>query len=253
MKSRLQGWILGMTLSLLGAAAQAQADTRSFGIYSELAREVSIVVFQEATGSNLSNNLRDRIQVPNGAMDVVALIAMKDTLAESGVKTAPWPIAPLDTDLFDATGDFSEGATVKIPADLADEGRKRGISHLLLLTRVRGDAKLKSGNGTLGVGKLEGLGFYVDRQTPLRLEGTMKTGNGFIAPYVYMRLTMLDAKSGKVVRSKVVTSGFVISPAESATNVHPWEVMTAKQKIDAVSNLMRDEVRRVLPEVIGKP
>jgi hypothetical protein len=253
--------ILGLSLwsGLVGLAsltsagvASAQGAPRSFAVYSEVAREISVVTFQEATGSRLDTNLVTRIPIPKAALDQTVQVLARQEVGKTDPGGKSWLIAPLDSDLFDARGAYVEGSTVTLPADLKAAMKERGLSHLLLFTRYRSDAALKAVNGMVGTGQLEGLGFYIDRQSPIKVKDSRMEGVGFLAPYLYVRVTLIDGATGRVLRSRRVVEGHVIANARpQGTAADPWEVMTPVEKVQRLSDMIMVEIGKVLPEVLA--
>ena len=108
----------------LAGAAIAQPETRSYAVVSEVARQVSVVSFQESTGSRLNANLRERIDVPDGALDKVFLISAQKALKLATPAADIWLLAPADSDFFGLL-QTTRGASVTIPDDLLAALRER--------------------------------------------------------------------------------------------------------------------------------
>lgn len=252
MNSRILKALAGLACVAIGALAAAQPAPRSFAVYSEVAREINVVTFQESTGSRLSANLVSRVPIPQAALDNVVLLTARQALEQSDRGGRNWLIAPLDSDMFDPLQMPPEGATLKLPDDLAAEMKRRGLSHLLLFTRFRGDANLKSRNATLGSGPLEGLGFYIDRVTPLTRADTREDGAGFLAPFIYVRVTLVDGANGRVLRTRRVGEGHVIANVPGAGGGDPWDVMTPTEKVQRLTDMITREIGALLPEVLAR-
>ena len=245
--------------SLCGAAAVAQtapplaAAMPSVAVYSQTARELSVMQFQTATGTRLNNNTRHRLPVPDSALDKAVVILAGEALKKALPFGRQWLVAPTDTDLFESLLTVGEGEPVKFADDMLAALKEQGSTQLLLFTRVRDDASLRALNGRLGTGQLEGLGFYVDTHTPVRDVDLGQLGQGFLAPYAYFRSTLVDVASQRVLRTQVSRLGYVISAARSQGSAHPWDVMSSSQKMTTLRDMMRDEIGRVVPLLVAKP
>jgi hypothetical protein len=236
--------------ALLCAGVPAQGAP-SFAVISEVAREVSVVTFQESTGSRLGANMRSRIDIPDGALDKVALVAAKKGLEKAAPGAAVWLLAPLPADLFDATQNPAVGDVVKFPADLAQAFQERGTTHLLLFQRFRGEANLKAARETLGSGRVDGLGFFVDSSTPLVIEGTSKLTKGYVAPYVFMRSSLIDAKTGKVLATQVAAEGRVLVEPATMAGTRAWDMFTPQRKIEMLRDGLIGEIEAALPRLMA--
>ena len=248
----LQSW--GLAVGLAAAlGVSAQQPPRSFAVYSEVAREIGVVSFQESTGSRLDTNLVTRIPIPKAALDQNVQVLARQEVGKTDPGGKTWLIAPLDSDLFDPRAAYGEGSNVRLPDDLKAEMRARGLSHLLLFTRYRADAALKHASGTVGTGQLEGLGFYIDRVTPMKSKDTGVEVTGFLAPYLYVRVTLIDGASGRVLKSRRIAEGHVVANAGPQGNVaDPWAVMTPVEKVQRLSDMIMVEIGKVLPEVLAR-
>jgi hypothetical protein len=248
-------------LSSLGAAlASAQTSSavpllpRAYAVISEVARDVSVVAYQEATGSRLDSNKRDRLPVSDGALDKVALITAQQALKQAAPVASVWLIAPADSDFFPGLYSTVVGATVAMPADLAAVFKENRTTHLLLFTRFKAEAQFRFDNLTEGPGLLDGLGFFVDRRTQVKSEQTGMSGVGFLAPYVHIRATLIDTATSKVIGTSTTQASRLFGASEAKDGSgNPWEALTGPQKINTLRDMLRDEVTRLTPMVLAPP
>lgn len=222
----------------------------SYAVFSEVAREVSVVIFQEATGSRLGGNQRHRVEIPQGTLDTLAVLTVKKSIEAANPGARVWLIAPVDDDLFPRLQNPAVGATLAIPSDLAAALKQKGSTHLLLLTRHRDDAQFAAQNAHIGDGQLEGLGFYLDRQTPTTSSETLESAVGYFAYYVYFRATLAEAGSGKVLRTQVVKATQAYSAAQAKDSRNAWDVMSNAEKLKILRVAFTDQIEKVVPELI---
>ena len=90
-----------------------------------------------------------------------------------------------------------DGDKITLPASLRTAVDKEGASWLLLVTKSRGEAGVADGTTKFGFGKLTGLGFYIDGYTEMT-DPKLGTVRGFIAPYVYVKLSVVDLSTSTV-------------------------------------------------------
>jgi len=106
-------------------------------------------------------------------------------------------------------------------------------------------------NGRFGTGTLEGLGFYIDRLSQVKNVDTLTTTTGIIAPYLYMRASLIDAKSGKVIAMRRVTEGEIIAAARPEQGGDPWNVMSPTDKVRYLSELVQREIGKAVPDLLA--
>jgi len=237
--------------ALLGAGAHAQSP-RSYAVISEMAREISLYTYQPQIGSRINANPVTRLPVAEGVFDKVALIKAKEALEKGDPGARIWLIAPATTDFFDARGTVTEGAGFGIPDDLAAGMKERGTTHLLVFTRLRADAKFQFNNTSAGEGAIEGAGFYVDRSVSVQNTETLQNSLGYMAPYLYVRATLVDAASGKVLATRRVLASRVVIARTADQSQHPWNLMSAADKANALGDMIKAEVEKSVGELLAR-
>ena len=60
---------------------------------------------------------------------------------------------------------------------------KAGATHVVLVTKLRQEARLRILDGTIGAGKIEGVGFYIDKGVRMRNVDTGEMSQGYVAPF----------------------------------------------------------------------
>ncbi len=74
---RRQALLASALLPAVPWAAAQGSPPRHYSVLSELARELLVITFQPAVGSNLDANLRQRMPIPGGLIDRTALTMAK--------------------------------------------------------------------------------------------------------------------------------------------------------------------------------
>jgi hypothetical protein len=105
---------------------------------------------------------------------------------------------------------------------------------------------LKARKASMGSGHLEGLQLYVDRETRMRHSDTGEAGIGFLAPYAYMKLVLVNLATGAVEREKVISASNTISVARNKDGFDPWDTLDTAQKVTAINRLVRAELGKVV-------
>jgi len=128
-------------------------------------------------------------------------------------------------ELFTKQDDWFDGDKVVLPAALRSAVDQEGAPQLLLVTKVRGEAGVDDGTGKWGFGKLTGLGFYVDGFTPT-IDPKIGPVRGFIAPYVYIKLSVIDLATSTVTSHRLV---------QTAT---PYTSLSAQAMMDTLQDVL---------------
>jgi hypothetical protein len=139
------------------------------------------------------------------------------------------------------------------PKWLADALKAERATHLLLVTKHRAEAKLQFVGEVGGAGSLEGLGFYIDRLHPTLRADTGARGIGFLAPYAYFGISLIELSSGTLLRQHRATASRGISAADSKEGFSPWDVMSNTEKISFLKQLIGDEIEKSLPALLQAP
>jgi hypothetical protein len=229
----------------------ARAEPR-YALLSLLSDRLTIVTRDMATGSNIDHNHREILPLPGNVLDKDMVLAMDDALRSTGVRAQPVLLFSSDRAIFARQAELLDAAAGT--AALLDAVRPvlRGVdaSHLILATKYRHDARLQVGDGYVGSGLLEGLGFFIDRTYEPRHVATVAVAPGYLSAYAYFRLALIDLASGRVVREIPVFASETRMGAES-TSGHPWDSMTSEQKVAALDHLLKTETPIAMKKLIA--
>lgn len=235
--------------------AQAQLPTpmpRRWAVLSEAAREIQVVIERPPIGSNMQQNLVQSAPIKGGVLDRVALETARAELLRREPAAGMRRIEPLDTDVFDARGGFERDSVPAMPADLADALRQFGSTHLLLVTRHRAEASFPFLTGRVGIGRVEGVGFYVDNHTPVHVVDSNVSGRrGYLAPFAALRATVLSLPDGRVRASRTLLQSVPVPAGEGATSGHPWDTLDTGQKMRALADAIEQALQQLVPALLA--
>lgn len=242
---------LSLLLACLALGLPAAAQERSYAIMSLVGDGLLIVQREMSTGSSIDRNRREVMAVTNPVLDNTMVLAIDDGMhaADRSVKTLLLGVR--DPHLFALQSrniEADKGLATLLEA-VAPIARKSGATHLVLAAKYSDQARLKVQNGSVGAGRIEGLGFYLDEST--RLENRQDRANtlGFIAPFAYFSLTLVDLASGAVLGQEIVRESQVASTRLAQT---PWTALTGEQKITMLQDMVRAETARAIPVLLAK-
>ncbi|MEO8188372.1 MAG: hypothetical protein ABI580_13520 [Burkholderiaceae bacterium] len=232
-------------------AQSAQPPVR-YALLSAVGDQLTVVYAKLQTGSRLDRNQRDIAALPDNTLDRLVLrnldAAFKGTQAGGEVAA----LAAANASLFSVQREALMGAkpTDAVVRAFAAALPAGGADRLLMVLKHRSEARIPVYNGTLGLGRLEGVGFYVDAVTPLKSADTGYIGTGFLAPFAYVRLVLADA-DGRVIAERRIEAAESFSMGDSRDALQPWEVLDAQAKVNILDRLLKGEIERVLPGLLG--
>jgi hypothetical protein len=111
-----------------------------------------------------------------------------------------------------------------------------------LVTKWRNNAQFKPIDVTTGTGKISGLGFYVDTTSVYVNRETGNQGEGFLGPFAYLTVTIVDTATMKPLRAIQARESEMNLPVDTKGAVHAWDALTPQGKVDALDRVLRRAV-----------
>jgi len=242
--------IAAVLLAALCSLAHAQ-DSRSFAILSLLGDRLTIVQPAMTTGSRLDHNSHVTLKLDTPALDHAALLAADSAVRKALPGARTQMLLVRDPAIYEAQARFVDDADTlhSILPVLAPVLQGAGATHLILLTKMRQDAHFEVENSHVGSGRVEGMGFYIDRITVLRDVQNGDNYAGYLAPYAYFRASLADLGTGKVIDTIDVPAS---ETRGMHSAVHPWDELTPEQKIASLRAILDREIGDVVPRLLAK-
>ncbi len=242
-------------VALLGAAVMpasaAEADSKSYAVLSLVGDHLTTIGERTQTGTTINQNDRNVVALTDKMFDEAAIKSANATIKKSWPATQTTMLITPDPGLYKA-----QNAMFDAPLAHADDRAflkslltARKVSHLILITKARADTEIRLENWASGTGTLEGLGFYVDNMTELKSATSLKLGKGFIAPYAYLKVRLIDANTLEVLR-EVVQKKTVPMGNYNRESLSAWDVYSAKQKIEQLQDVLEIAVRDAVGKLI---
>jgi hypothetical protein len=243
----LAGIVAALTFGTSAIAQQAAPSPipPSFALLSLVGDKFTVVFRREEIGSRLDPNERREFPLDASTLDDIALSAAEDVLKR--VK----PVSPVlrfsirDPRLFALQDrllvDSAESRGMR--EALAKLLRDNGATRLVLVTKWRDDARFKLIDGTTGTGKISGVGFYVDSSMRLQTTRTGESTFGFLGPYAYLSVAVVDVASMTTIRSVTAREGDMRLPLNATGAVRAWDALTAEGKVEALEGVLRRAVQ----------
>ena len=247
---------------LLGATGLAAAPLRAqttdatsprYAVLSIIGDQLTLVGFKWSVGSNLNQNERRVVLVAAPVLDNTSLLAVDDAIRRLHPKAEPALLATRDPALFalrdqalDQPGNAAESVAA-IKALL----QKTGATRLILVAPYRSSARFPLISTFVGSGQVGGLGVYVDPVTVIQLVESGNQTAGFIAPYAYFSVSLIDTQTMTTIRRQLVTESEVIAAAEAKNAVVPWDILSNERKVEVLQRLIRRGVERAIPALLS--
>lgn len=246
------------TLVLAAAAApwaargaDARSPVTAIGLFALMGDELEVMISSSAADTRLNRGERRVLNIKNSGFDQAALRATRQVLSSARPGAA--------VHMYQASAPLTVAEQRKLADDAAEGGLPRWIvqlieqnklSHVLLITRQRGEAMLRTGDGqSLGQGMVEGMGFYLDNDLEIRARESGVVTRGFLGPYSYFRLTLLDTRTAEAL-SHDIRDGRVLGARNVDQSINPWDMLDAYEKTDMLREMIERNVGRVLPALL---
>ncbi len=239
----------GLHLAAAGLAALCwpawaqRPDTISkLGIFSLLGDSVRIVALEprEALFKDLG---MDKL-----AFDAVGRAVLA---SQAGAELQRYS-APAEVDVAEQVDiGTAAGRRAELPAWVAKTARDKALSHLVLVTSSTGAMEFRTGlSQVVGNERVTGVGFMVSATGRLKDASTGVVSSGYLAPFVQLRLTLIDLNGPRVVHSSTLSEGFVVG-STVAEGSEPWQFLSRQDKARALRDLMQRVIGRGMKEVLA--
>ena len=227
------------------AAASASALVRTYAIVSLIGDEFSVVSRRAEVGTNLNPNERVALPVPDAIFDRIAAAELETLLLRAKPGTPVLRALIRDPRLFALQDklltESSESHDMRIA--LHDLLAKAGATDLFLVTKNRGTPMFEMVTGKMsGAGSIGGIGFYIDNQSHIYNTRTKVEDEGFLAPYAYVAVSLMNLSTMSVVKHGNGHESTVSIAAEKGGASHAWDALTPKEKVDALDHVIRKAI-----------
>jgi len=232
--------------------ANATGTPHNLAVMSFVGDSIQVVTYEGRPGRLTDANERTSVPFEQAKLDLVALKAAGEAAQSAEPRASVALLSASEPALFVDQGAWFDGDHVHLPEAIAAAVAREHADQLLLVTKYRGAAHIRLKSSITGSGNLEGMGFYVDTQLPIRDADSDRLGRGYIAPYAYIEATLIDVASGTVLRQSRIAEGYSLAAARSKDDSDAWSVLTPRQKIDTLRRLLDRQLRKAVPELFAQ-
>jgi hypothetical protein len=239
-------------VSLLFAFA-ACGEPRKYAVLSLIGDELMLAGAEQTTGGRLDRNPRKFLEISDPFADKAALLAVHEVVKQKE-GTEPMLLFGKDRRLYQAqarmmaAGENMSGLLADIRPLLANTA----ATHLILITKYQGEARIKLDNDTIGHGQLRGIGYYYDPNVVLQVGEARKTAVGFVAAFAYFNAAVIRLDTGAVIADQRVTASSTYTTPSSVDAEDVWGGMPAAERVRLVRDLVGREVRAVTPKLLAE-
>lgn len=237
--------------NIASAQAQGTAAPRKLVLMSLVGNELTMISERSSVGSNINQNERRKMPLQGSAMDTAIGQLMQVAVKKKEPQSVTTLVAPTDASLFQDQDRWFSTESARLPGDVVKDLLASGASQLLLLTKLKADVALPTFNSMAGTGQAEGLGFYLNHTAEIRSTQTLNTNRGYLAPYAYMRLALLDLASGRIVAQQRLLGAQVVMNSTVNGDTNPWNAIPDNRKMNVLLDLVGAEVERAVPLLLA--
>lgn len=245
--------ILALALLVLALPVGALAQARQYAILSLVGDELTIVSREMTTGSRIDKNSELKVPLGRASLDRAMLLAVDEAVRRAEPAAQPILLAPRDPRLYAAaTKSLDGGGTAAVFEAVRPVLAGTKATHLILVTKHRHRAMLRLKDGHVGTGFLQGLGFYLDHGSGTKGSSVNMADSerGFISPYTYFNVAVIDVASGRILSEQYVV-GSNAHGVVSGTIGNAWEALSDEEKDTQITRLIKEEAARVVPKVLA--
>ena len=246
---------LGATLFSASPFSHAEAAPRSYAVMSLVGDAISLHTIRPSVGIRSEAETKNVLPIAEPVFDAAALRAANTAIKEVEPGAKIVLMMTQDAGLYQAQNAmFDEAHANKDNRDyLSSLLKDRGVTHLLLITKERDNARFKLTNGYAGKGSLEGIGFYIDDTTRFHDSETSDSSQGMLGPFVYVKVRLLDAATLKPVRQiRAIVSTILVRPSALPNAMEMWTSMASAKKVEHIEDLLDKAMKEAIAPVLAR-
>lgn len=239
-------WSFAIALVLHGGASgqTTPGPLTTYAVLSLVGDQFTVVSRKDEVGSRLDQNTRRSYPIDSAVLDDDALDAAETVIRKLRPGAQVLRFSIRDPRLFALQDKLlaDSGESRGLREALAKLAREHQASRLVIVTKWRDEARFRLHSDSTGAGRISGLGFYLDPTTRM---GRLETGEeafGFLAPYAYVSVALVDVASMALIRSAPVRESQTSLPVHSKGVVVAWDALTAEEKLAALEKNLRRAV-----------
>ena len=235
-----------VALAAFGAAL-AHAQQR-YALISLIGDRMQLAYAKGVEGQPVDRIERRYIPLEDSRIDRATLLAANDIVKKLAPGPDPVLLQAFERDYFDI--DAGTAGIVEWVRKLVKDAKPR-VTQAICVRKLQYEGVPAVQKAYVGGGTLEGVGFFVGREGPAQGAPPNSAGPGFLSPFAYFEVSLVDLASGKVLKFEKGTASKTLSAVGTDTG-NPWDTLSGGQKLEAINDLVKKELETVLPKVLAK-
>jgi hypothetical protein len=239
--------LLAVLLVAAAACAAAAAHAQRYAVISLIGDKMQLAYARGVEGQPVDRIERRYIPLDDTSIDRAALLAANEQIRKLKPGSDPVLLQAFERSYFDTSA--GTGALIEWIRGLVKDKK---VTHAVLITKLSYDGIPDLQKAFIGSRSLEGVGFFVGRTPPPTGSDPMSAGPGFLSPFAYFQVTLVDLRTGQVLREERGLASTAIS-ATGTDSGNPWEVLSGPEKVRTLTDLVGRELAIVMPKVLAAP
>jgi len=244
-----RAWLL---LCLAFAASNGTSAADSYVIMSLVGDRVTVITSERQVGSNLDLNRQQVIAVNGRSLDDFAARVADTTIEKIRPSASVTMLRANDPALYALRNSWLDADAVDVKtliSSVAPFVPPSSDARLLLVAPYRAELELKTDRGYAFTGsKIAGLGFYAGAGS--QKYGEREIGAAFLGVFANFQLLLINLRTSAVEAHERVTAGETYS-SSMAPDRNPINALSDAKKTEALQELMKREIERVLPGMLS--
>src|SRR5258706_2268180 len=157
-------FVLFLLSLLLAATASLPAEPRKYAVLSLIGDVMLISEWVPSTGARVDPNVKEFIPISEGVFDKAALLSVNNAIKAVDPAANPVLLFARERLLYEEQNRMLDagGKSIELLQHVRGLLAGTGATHLILITKLRNEARLQMAHTPVGSGPLEGVGFYTD-------------------------------------------------------------------------------------------
>jgi hypothetical protein len=237
------------------SAAPAKPTTQlsTVGVFSLLGDAIQVVASTDTPGATrIERSARDTLVAKNIGFDNIVLREVAAALEKSHPQAKLKMYRATKPMTMEEQSSIAIGAgRGELPAWMVQAVEADKLSHIVLVTPARGDTNIRiDENASIGRGTVQGIGFYIDTIYRMQNRTTGAISDGLLAPYVYVKLSLMDTQSAQVVGTFDVRDAQGLASRDQQPKSDPWTYLDNNGKVAVLREMLTDNIKRAMPELM---
>ena len=256
MRYAFAAWFLA--LGFTAAAAQAPVAPKvepKVAVLSLIGDRLLVVGNVMSTGSRIDKNRKDILPLNTDEIDVATILAFEKQARAIRPQLEVVLLRAKDPSIHKLQEDVVAGRADprELLSAIAPLARRAGATHLVLFAKSRGETRIDMGDGSLGTGYVDGVGFYIDRWARKQQTHEGEAEVGILAPFAYFKAIVVDLDGLKIIGEETSHQAKALFPAVNVREaLDPWNYLSANEKVAALKTLSDEGVEKIAARVLGR-